>query len=51
MTRAKSLPIAAGIGVLLTVALTGAAYLSHYAEAETAANVLFWPNTLLQSTK
>jgi hypothetical protein len=49
MTRAKPLAIAAGIGVLLTVALTGAAYLSHYAEAETAAKVLFWPNTSLQS--
>jgi hypothetical protein len=49
MTRAKSLAIAVGIGVLLTVALTGAAYFSHYAEAETAAKVLSWPNTLLQS--
>jgi hypothetical protein len=49
MTRAKPLAIAAGIGVLLTVALTGAAYLLHYAGMETAARALLWPNTLLQS--
>jgi hypothetical protein len=39
---------ALGIGIVLTGALSGGAFLAHNAGAEPIARVLFWPNTLLQ---
>ena len=47
-SRAVVLLIAIGVGVLLTVVLTGAAYYSYAAGAQNVSRALFWPNSLLQ---
>ena len=40
---------AVGIGILLTAALASGAFFAYEADAERVADILLWPNTLLQS--
>ena len=47
-SRAVVLLMAIGVGVLLTVVLTGAAYYSYAAGAQNVSRALFWLNSLLQ---
>jgi hypothetical protein len=48
-SRSTTLLIALGVGVLLTLMLTAAAYYTYETGAESIVRILSWPNTLLQN--
>jgi hypothetical protein len=48
-SRGAVLMMAIGIGMLITLVFTGAAYYAYEAGVESATRVLSWPNTLLQN--
>jgi Na+-driven multidrug efflux pump len=49
MSVRREVPVCLAIGVLLTVVSFGSAELAGHFGAETIAQVLFWPNAMLQS--
>jgi hypothetical protein len=49
MRRSLSILLALGIGTLVTAVTAAISYFTFQASAELVSEVLFWPNTLMQS--